>query len=116
MKRQIRNPLLLAAVAALTLHACGGDVMAPDAVIPNQGVDKYLDRVAKNCGDLEIGNQTAAYLLDINNDDVYFLDITSKLYFDRVTEAQYREDINSQYPTDTNQKALDCIIAQLDGG
>jgi hypothetical protein len=116
MRRQIRSSFLLAAAAALILHACGGDVMAPDAVIPNQGVDKYLDRVANNCGNLELGNQTVAYLLDVNNNDAYFVDISSKLYFDRVTETQYREDINSQYPTGTNQRALDCIIAQLDGG
>lgn len=115
MKHGIANSLILAA-ALLTLHACGGGIMAPDALIEDPGAEAFLDRVGKNCGKLSIGNQQLSYLLDDNNDDTYFVDVSSKLYFGETTKSQYTDDINSFYPTDANQPALNCIFTQLDGG
>lgn len=103
---------LLAAVAALTLHACG-TVVAPDALLENPGAEAFLDRVGSHCGKLSIGNQTLGYLLDENSDDTYLVDESSKLYFGDVSRATFANDINSFYPTGENQPALDCLFAQL---
>lgn len=99
-------------VGALGLTACGNPVV-DDRVVENKGAEAFLDRIAKNCGNLSVGNQQLRYLLDESNDDTYFVDESSKLYFGRVDKAAYATDINAFFPTDTNQPALDCIFEQL---
>ncbi len=99
--------------AAIALHGCGGDLVAPDSVVEDPGAKAFLDRVDKRCGKLSLGNQPLNYLLDVNGNDVYFIDETSKLYFGKVERATFADDINSFYPTGANQPALDCIFAQL---
>jgi hypothetical protein len=96
----------------LGLAACGNPVV-DDRVVENKGAEAFLDRIAQNCGKLSVGNQQLNYLLDQSNDDTYFVDESSKLYFGRVDKAAYATDINAFYPTDTNQPALDCIFKQL---
>ena len=96
----------------LGLAACGNPVV-DDRVVENSGAEAFLDRIAKNCGSLSVGNQPLNYLLDQSNDDTYFVDESSKLYFGRVDKAAFATDINAFYPTGTNQRALDCIFEQL---
>ncbi|MBK5967116.1 hypothetical protein CCR95_24360 [Thiocystis minor] len=98
------------AIAWFTLSGCNGGLIAPEGPARNA----FLDQVATHCGKLSIGNQPINYLLDVNGNDVYFVDETSKLAAGRVNQATYADDINAFYPTGTNQAALDCIFAQLD--
>jgi hypothetical protein len=115
MSQNTKGVLLLGAlVGAMELPACsGGNPAIADRLVENRGAEAFLDRIAKNCGKLSVGNQQLDYLLDQDSDDTYFVDETSKLYFGRVDKAAYSSDINSFYPTDTNGSALDCIFAQL---
>jgi len=116
MSQNTKRALLLGAlVGAMGLSACGGANPAiADRLVESRGAEAFLDRIAKNCGKLSVGNQQLDYLLDESSDDTYFVDETSKLYFGRVDKAAYSADLNSFYPTDTNGPALDCIFAQLD--
>jgi len=102
----------LVATIALTLGGCqGGGLIAPETPRSNA----FLDQIDANCGKLEIGNQPLNYLLDMNSDDVYFIDEASKLSAGMVDKATFASDINAQYPTGSNGPALECIFAQLGG-
>ncbi len=110
MKHIVPQALLLA-ITALVLAGCGGGLIAPEGAQSNA----FLDRISANCGKLSIGNQPIDYLLDVNSNDVYIIDEASKLSAGEIDKATFANDINSFYPTGTNQRALDCIFAQLGG-
>jgi hypothetical protein len=113
MRRHTQGMLLLGALAGAGVFAgCGNSVLS-DRMEENKGAEAFLDRVAKSCGKLSVGNQQLDYLLDESSSDAFFIDESSKLYFGRVGRTAYARDINSFYPTDDNQPALDCIFRQL---
>lgn len=107
--KHIKTVSVLLSLAISALSGCGGGVFAPEGRQPNA----FLDQVAANCGKLSIGNQPIDYLLDVNNNDVYFVDEASKLSAGEIDKATFTSDIDAFYPTGTNQRALDCIFAQL---
>ena len=111
---QTRNRALRvsAFTLVLLLAGCGGALVAPDALVEDPGAEAFLDQVAKDCGDKSIGNSPLNYLIN-ESDDAYFIDVTTKLYFGRITPEQYRDDINGLYPIGANEGALRCIIALL---
>lgn len=114
MSRHMQHlPLVLALAGAAALSACAGDPALSDRIIENQGAEGFLDRIAQNCGKLSVGNQQLDYLINESDDNTYFIDESSKLYFGKVDRATYSTDINAFFPTDRNQPALDCIFEQL---
>lgn len=114
--RARRSLALLTGVAIVTLSGCGGDLVAPDSVIEKPGVEAFYNQIATACGHHSLGNQPLNYLINISNgdDNDYFLDETSKLYFGRIDRSTYTTDLNGFFPTDTNAPAINCIFAQLD--
>lgn len=119
MSRQERagRPVQLcvfAAGLALGLSGCGGNLMAPDPLVENPEADAFLTRIGKECADYSIGTNPLNYLIQEGDDD-YFIDITTKLYFGRISRKQYASDINAFYPTDANKPALECIFSKLLG-
>jgi hypothetical protein len=107
--KTVQSAAFLFFVASLTITGCGGDLIAPEGAQSND----FLDQVAANCGKLTIGSQPINYLLDVNSNDVYFVDEASKLSAGEIDKATFASDINSFYPTGSNERALDCIFAQL---
>jgi hypothetical protein len=107
---------LMTGAAVLTASGCGGDLVAPDSLVEKPGVEAFYNRIADACGHLSLGNQPLNYLINISNgdDNDYFLDETSKLYYGRIDRTTYATDINGFFPTDKNTPALNCIYAQLD--
>ena len=59
-----------------------------------------------------MGTGTIAWLLQ-SQDDVYFVDLTSKLYFGDVSRAKYAEDLSAFYPVGDSSRAVACIVRQL---
>ena len=108
--RHCRRLCLFCVIVSLT--GCGARGFAPDSVVENPGADAFLTQVGKQCGDLNVGTGTIAWLLE-SQDDVYFVDETTKLYFGDVSKAQYEDDISSFYPVGDSSRALSCIYAQL---
>jgi hypothetical protein len=103
-------------LSGLMLSGCQGGLVAPDAVVEKPGVEAFYNQIANACGHHSLGNQPLNYLINISNsdDNDYFLDETSKLYYGRIDRSTYATDINGFFPTDANQPALNCIFAQLD--
>lgn len=113
----LRKPMIaLAAVASLT--AC-----APDAWTSYKatGFNEFLDTVGAQCQPLWIGqnqlqqiNQQSAMSWSGGFDQ--FLDSTSRLYYNRISPADYRGAIQqlagSTSDARTN-RSIDCIIGKL---
>ena len=106
--------VLLAAVCLASMSGCDTGLVAADSLVESPTAEAFLDRLSSDCGDYAVGAQPLKYLIDINSDDTYFVDITSKLFFGQVSRQQYASDIDAFYPTNANQPALNCIFSELD--
>jgi hypothetical protein len=111
MKRLIT---MLAATSAV-LVGC-----APDAVTNRyaSGFNGYLDQIAALCKPLMVGEYDMTYRIQhqgFNDDNYnYFLDVTSQLYYQRSTPADYRSAINGFFGGGaTTDRGIDCILAHL---
>ncbi len=116
----IRSVLTTCAAAALTatLAAC-----APDAWqnYKASGFNDYLNTVETQCQPLWIGGMNlpkfdaSAAGGQGGNFDM-LLDSTSRLYYNRITPAQFRESVQSLAMTSTDartNRSIDCMIAKL---
>jgi hypothetical protein len=109
--RRARGRLVLVGLCA-ALAGCGARGFAPDSVVENPGAQAFIAQVNKQCGDLNLGTATIAWLIQ-SQDDVYFVDETTKLYFGEVSKAQYADDMSSFYPVGEGSRSLECIFQQL---
>ncbi|MDW3687492.1 hypothetical protein RA280_38320 [Cupriavidus sp. CV2] len=109
-------PLIAAACAALALCGC-----APDSVrnFEAKGFNAYLDSVQRGCPNMMIGNNNISDWLRTDrgqndSDYVYWLDQTSRLYYQRITPAQYRDSvIGALGRGKSDARAVDCIVRKL---
>ena len=115
-----RNPMqsrraVLAIVVVAAITGC-----TPDTVTNKYatGFNAYLDQIAITCKPLMIGSYDMTYRLQqkgIYSDDFnYFFDLTSRLYYQRVTPSDYRSGVNGFFGGGaTTDRSIDCIIASL---
>jgi hypothetical protein len=96
------------------ISGCGGGLMAPDSLVEDPGAEAFYNRIADVCGHHSIGNRPLDYLIDVGDDNAYFLDETGKLYFGRIDRTTYANNIDGFFPSGANAPALSCIFAQLD--
>lgn len=113
------KPLRIAAVAAAsiaTLAAC-----APDSVRNYQatGFNAYLDSLKTACPNMVIGSNNISDWLRTNgntgdDDYVYWLNQTSRLYYKRISAEEYRSSVSGALGArKSDTRALDCIIHHL---
>ena len=109
----VSSTLLVAACALLA--GC-----APDSVRSAQatGFNAYLRQVGADCPSLVIGSEDAGVWLrvggDGTNDYEYFLNVTSQLYYNRISPTEYRNSLNSFFgPGRSNEVAFACILGHL---
>jgi hypothetical protein len=93
---------------------------APDSIRSNQatGFNGYLKHIGAVCKPLIIGSRDIGEALRMQNagDNTYdyFIDVTSKLYYNRISPAAYRENLNAFFGTGNyNNAAYDCILGNL---
>jgi hypothetical protein len=105
----------LVLLSASLLSAC-----APDAVRSSQatGFNSYLKQLPSSCRRLQIGSQDLTEQIMMNdmgnNDYNYFVDVTSRLYYNRISEASYRQALVGFFGAGTgNDAAFDCIFRTL---
>jgi hypothetical protein len=110
-----RGRSALSILALITLAGC-----APDAVTNKYatGFNAYLGQIAVACKPLMIGSYDMTYRLQhpgVYGDNYdYFFDVTSQLYYQRSTPADYRSAINGSFGAGaTTNRSIDCIIANL---
>jgi hypothetical protein len=79
----------------------------------------YIRKIGTACGPLRIGTKEIGEMIrlsDAGNDTdyAYFLDVTSKLYYNRISPAAYRESVAGAFgPGAGNDAGLDCILNNL---
>jgi len=93
---------------------------APDAVRSGQaaGFNAYLREVGQACRPLLIGSADVGEWIRLNamgNDDyTYFVDVTSKLYYNRLDAAGYRQAVVGFFGAgSSNERSFDCIFRHL---
>ena len=105
---------MMAFLAAITAAAC-----APDAVRNNNatGFNGYLTSLKTACPNLRIGSSDVGQWIQYGSADDnynYWLDMTSRLYYGRVSPAEYRSAVGAQLgPSTGNAAAFDCMIGAL---
>lgn len=110
----------LARLAVATAIAGTGAGCAPDAVrsVQATGFNAYLKQIGQVCQPLLIGSQDVGRMIQMNDMGVdnynYFVDVTSKLYYDRLTPASYRQAVVGFFGAGTsNERAFECIFRNL---
>jgi hypothetical protein len=102
-----------AAVAVLlSMAAC-----APDAFRPEPAYDAFLNRVESACGSMRLGPVTIRDLIQSQGalgqqQGPYLLDVTSRWYNGRISEADYREAVAASFIVPSSDPAITCIVGQ----
>ena len=114
---QSRVRAMLAGLAvAFTATACAPDLMQ---VGISKQLDDYMDRIAKNCGNMYINGFQVWVLAQGESADpsyqVCFMDQASMLLYGTITPQQYIADMSGYFDDESprGMKAYQCIIAQL---
>jgi hypothetical protein len=107
--------IVLAATIAAATTAC-----APDTVRSTQatGFNAYIKKLGEVCRPLLIGDADVGEWIRMNSMGVdnynYFIDVTSKLYYNRLSPAGYRQAVTGFLGAgSSNERSFDCIIGNL---
>ena len=115
------QPMLNLGRAAMLLASATFAVgCAPDSIRSAQatGFNAYIKQLPTSCRPLQIGSQDLTEQIMMNdmgnNDYNYFLDVTSKLYYNRMSQASYRQALVGFFGAGTsNDKSFECIFRTL---
>jgi hypothetical protein len=112
---RLGRPIALLALSAALLASC-----APDAVrtVEATGFNAYLRQLGEVCRPLRIGNAEVGDWIRTHatssDDYAYFMDVTSKLYFRRLSPEGYRQAVVGFFgPGSSNESSFDCIFRNL---
>ena len=102
-----RNSAATMAVAlSLVLAGC-----APDAILPERPYDAFLDRVQNKCGNLPLG--PLPIFTRLNQQDPYFLDLTSRFFNGLVSQQNFVNALESFYNAPPDSPGVRCILQQM---
>ena len=118
---QGRRPM--SALTQATLVLIGTMVVtgcAPDSVrsVQATGFNAYFQQLPMACKPLQIGSQDLTQQILMNdtgsNDYLYFVDVTSKLYYNRMSPESYRQALVGFFGAGTyNDASFNCIFRTL---
>ena len=106
---------LAAVLTGWLLAAC-----APDSIrsVEATGFNGYMQKLGQVCQPMLIGDADVGEWIrrnEMGNDNyTYFFDVTSKLYYNRLTPDGYRQAVVGFFgPGSSNDRAFDCIFRNL---
>jgi len=115
LRRQAARNGFAAALTAMVLAGC-----APDSVrsVEATGFNAYIQKLGQVCQPLLIGDADVGEWIRMNtmgNDNyTYFFDVTSKLYYKRLTPDGYRQAVVGFFGAgSSNDRSFDCIFRNL---
>jgi len=79
------------------------------------GFNGYLKTIAVQCSPLLLGGQEMSWALQTgagDNNYIYFLDQTSKLYYQKIGPSGYSESLTAFFGAGYD-RAINCVIAKL---
>ena len=100
---------------ALLLTGCAHDSWSNKQAT---GFNGYLNVIQMQCSPLLLGGQNMSWALQTgagDNDYSYFLDQTSKLYYQKISAGGYSESLTAFFGAGYD-RAINCIIAKLPAG
>jgi hypothetical protein len=102
---------------SLLAFACIAAGCAPEANTNRAatGLNGYVNLVSRVCAPIQLGRYQLANPLmggAGNNSYDYWLDQTSRLYYRRISPAQYRESLNGFFGAG-NDGTIDCLLSNL---
>lgn len=110
----------VARVASAIAIAMSAGACAPDAYRSREatGFNAYIQKIGQVCHPLQIGDQDITrYILEQatgENNYIYFLDNTSRLYYNRMTPQSYRQALVGFFGAGTyNEQSFNCIFLNL---
>ena len=100
-----------ALLAAAPLAAC-----APDAIKPSPGYNAFLNQVQNACYYQRIGVANVGDILTNpgNMQATYFIDMTSRLYFGKITRQNWIDGVTSFIQGRASDPGVQCVLDQLD--
>ena len=117
-RHQATSPLTQVALAVLGAMLATG--CAPDSVrsVQATGFNAYIKQLPTSCKPLQIGSQDLSDQIAMNdmgsNDYNYFLDVTSKLYYNRMSQESYRQALVGFFGAGSYDNAsFNCIFRTL---
>jgi hypothetical protein len=113
--RKLASPILVLVLGTL-LAGC-----APDEVRSNDltAFNAFIRKIGTVCGPQRIGTKDIGEMIRLadggnDSDYAYFLDVTSKLYYGRMSAATYRESLTGAFgPGAANDAGFACILNSL---
>lgn len=98
-------------LAAVVLAAC-----APDAWKPSPGYDAFLNQVQKACYYQRIGLVNVGDMLANpgNMQSSYFIDQTSRLYFGKISRAEWTTGVTAFIQGRAADPGVQCVLTELD--
>lgn len=98
---------LILACGSVLLAAC-----APDAWKNNQPFDQFLTRVQNACYYDPLSSTTVGELLEPSGSDnaSYFLDVTSRLYFGKISPQTWTLMVTSQLQANATDRGVKCLL------
>ena len=106
------------AILIVALAVAGGAGCAPDAMNNRQatGFNAFLNRIAAECSPLQIGSYQMSEMIErngMNENYIYFLDQTSRVYYGSISQAAYANSINAFFQGGSTGVAVSCILSKL---
>jgi hypothetical protein len=106
--------LILVVVAGLMVTGCAPDAFNNRAAT---GFNGYLNTIGRDCAPLLLGGQEMSEALQLgagDNNYNFWLDATSKLYYQTLGPGNYRETITAFFGAGYD-RAINCTISKLPG-
>jgi hypothetical protein len=101
--------LLLPALLPLALAAC-----APDAWNASDPYGDFLTQVRDKCWKTQLGRTDIPQLMPMPNQvDDYFMDLTSRFYYGKISEQSYLSALEGFYDARPDSTGVRCILAQM---
>jgi len=94
---------------------CGSALLvacAPDAWKSSNPFDEFIDQVQKQCYYAPLSSTTVGNLLEPSGSDnaSYFLDVTSRLYFGKISPAAWTDMVTSQLQANATDRGVQCLL------
>ena len=112
MNRVFANSLAVLAVVTLIVSGCAADSVSNARAT---GFNGFLKTIQVQCSPLLLGGQDMSWALQSgagDNNYNYFLDQTSKLYYQQIGTGGYKESLTAFFGAGYD-RAIECIIAKL---
>jgi hypothetical protein len=113
--RKLASALLVFVLGALLAGCAPDEVRGTDLTAFNA----FIRKLGTVCGPLRIGTKDIGEMIRLSDggndsDYAYFLDVTSKLFYNRMSPAAYRESLAATFgPGAGNDAGFACILNNL---